>query len=172
VAIEGDQLRQWFKLGDHVKLHAESVILSPKMWKKYKSKYGLQWNEVKFILGSANSVPTTSGLYAFVVTPPADDFPPSNWLFYIGEVGATGGNGRTLRARYKEYLSELKRMTRPSISTVLNRYRKYTSFYYCELDWQLTNIKVVESELISALWPPVNRADFELDVRSVRRAWP
>jgi hypothetical protein len=156
---------------DEVKLHAEQVVLSPAMWGRYKSKRGLKWTKVRFDETSTLQIPLSRGLYAFVVSPPAEDFPPSNWLFYIGEVGAKGGEGRTLRARFNEYLGELTRMTRPKVATYLNRYDGHIDFYYCELDWKAHPIKLIESKLITALWPDANRADWEVEFRTVRAAF-
>jgi hypothetical protein len=171
VATKGKDYDLWFKLVQETKAHTESVVLHPAMWARYVAVRGLKWTSLKFEDASLPKIPAERGLYAFAVCPPAEDFPPSNWLFYIGEVGATGRKGRTLQARFSEYLDELTRMKRPNVAAHLTRYNGHIDFYYCPLDWQAQDIKLIESELISALWPEANRADYHVGIRAVRRAF-
>ncbi len=159
------------KLVAEVKEHTEQVRLTPTYWKNYTTGHGLKWTLVPFDKPSRSKVPKKPGLYAFAVHPPHSDFPPSVWLFYVGEVGATGSPARTLWVRYAEYLAELENTVRKKVGTFLFRYRGYTSFYYCVLDPATVDIKSVESELISALWPDANITDFDAAVSSIRRAF-
>lgn len=167
--IDDDGL--WFALVQETKVHTEHVILSPTMWAKYTTHRGLSWTRVPFEAAAQSQVPAQEGLYAFAVRPPVADFPPSSWLFYVGEVGATGGNNRTLTVRFGEYLRELSKMKRPSIAAPLKLYNGHIDFYYCPLDHANDDIKQIEQDLITAMWPWANRADFAVDVRQVRRAF-
>lgn len=152
-------------------MFTEAFVLHPGSWNAYKSTMGLSWAHVAFDHRSRAKVPKKPGLYAFAVRPPHFDFPPSSWLFYIGEVGATGSAARTLWQRYKEYLDELDENVRKKVGAYLHRYRGYVRFYFCELDPSSTDLKALESELISALWPSGNVKDFNLRSSGTRRAF-
>ena len=99
------------------------------------------------------------------------DFPPNNYLFYIGEVGATGGVGRTFKRRFQEYLDEYREITRPKVAQFLHSYKGTIDFYYCELDHLAVDIKALETELLTALLPIANVADIEPEIRAARRAF-
>lgn len=156
---------------DEVKKYTEEVVLNPSLWRGYSSKTALTWKHVDFDRPSRARVPKKPGLYAFAVQPPYVDFPPSSWLFYVGEVGATASQSRTLWQRYKEYLGELETSVRKKVGSVIYRYNGYVRFYYCELDPMVSNIKNIESELITALWPFANINDFCMNAAGTRRAF-
>ncbi|MEH3107742.1 MAG: hypothetical protein PGN09_10825 [Sphingomonas fennica] len=154
-----------------IKVHREEAVLYPKLWKRYKAKRALSWKTLPFNEATRAKVPKTQGLYAFVVKPEVGDLPPSGWLFYIGEVGATASPSRTFWKRYEEYLGELSKVTRPKMSMLLERYKGYIHFYYCELDPKTVDLKAVEAELITAAWPYANIKDFDVQYRQLRRAF-
>ena len=154
-----------------IKRHREFFVLHPPSWKRYGSGLALTWEHVAFNRSERARVPRKPGLYAFAVQPPHTDFPPSSWLFYVGEVGATGSENRTLWQRYKEYLNELEDSIRPKMGHLIYRYRDYVQFYYCELDPTANDLKALETKLISALWPDGNINDFDADVARIRRAF-
>ncbi|THD34462.1 MAG: hypothetical protein E7773_14835 [Sphingomonas sp.] len=154
-----------------IKRHMEDYVLHPPSWRNYRSALPLKWQHVDFNRTSRALVPKKPGLYAFAVQPPHADFPPSSWLFYVGEVGATGSEKRTLWQRYKEYLNELEESIRAKVGTFIYRYRGYVRFYYCELDPAANDLKAMEMMLISALWPDGNINDFDADVARIRRAF-
>lgn len=156
---------------DEVKVYTEPFVLHPGKWKTYKSAQPLTWRHVDFDVASRAKVPKVPGLYAFAVQPPHADFPPSSWLFYVGEVGSTGSAARTLWQRYKEYLVELEESVRAKVGSLLYRYNGYVRFYFCELDPAQADIKAIESELISALWPAGNIRDFNAGSAGTRRAF-
>ncbi|MES2096778.1 MAG: hypothetical protein V4459_08445 [Pseudomonadota bacterium] len=156
---------------DEAKVYTEPFVLNPVKWKAYKSTAPLTWKHVDFNAASRVKVPKSPGLYAFAVQPPHADFPPSSWLFYVGEVGATGSEARTLWQRYKEYLVELDESIRAKVGSFIFRYNGFVRFYFCELDPKTADIKAIESELISALWPEGNIRDFNVGSAGTRRAF-
>lgn len=99
------------------------------------------------------------------------DFPPNSYLFYIGEVGATGGRQRTFPRRFQEYLDEYENVTRPKVAHFLIRYKGAIDFYYCELDHLAVDIKALETKLLTALLPIANVRDIEPDISAGRRAF-
>ncbi|SEL80195.1 hypothetical protein SAMN05216382_2677 [Sphingomonas palmae] len=163
--------RQFIQHTDGIKLHREDFVLYPHLWQRYGKGRGLKWKTIPFDRSKRPEVPKTQGLYAFVVHPSVSDLPPSAWLFYIGEVGATASKARTFWKRYDEYLGELDRTTRPKLSMLLERYRGHVHFYYCELDPTTVDLKAVEAELITAAWPYANIKDFHVQYGQVRRAF-
>ena len=137
--------------------------MPPRQWGAYTSTVPLAWKYVNFDRPSRAKVPRKPGLYAFAVQPPHTDFPPSSWIFYVGEVGATNRPARTLWKRYDEYLKELDESVRAKVGRLIYKYRGFVRFYYCELDPTVIDIKAVETQLISALWPYANKNDFDAE---------
>ncbi len=156
---------------DEVKKYTEEVVLHPGLWRGYSSAGMFTWKHVDFDRPSRARVPKKPGLYAFAVQPPHANFPPSSWLFYVGEVGATASPSRTLWQRYKEYLNELDTSVRKKVGSIIYRYNGYVRFYYCELDPKMVNIKNLERDLITALWPYANIRDFSIDIAGTRQAF-
>ena len=156
---------------DEKKKYTEEVVLHPGLWRGYPATGVLKWNHVDFDRPSRARVPKRPGLYAFAVQPPHANFPPSSWLFYVGEVGATDSPARTLWKRYKEYLNELETSVRKKVGSIIYRYNGYVRFYYCELDPTINDLKIMETELITALWPYANINDFSAEVAGTRRAF-
>ncbi len=165
------EFRRFHNDTDAIKLHREEVVLWPKLWSRRNISLGLEWNVLPFSRATRSRVPRTKGLYAFAVQASVTDLPPHSWLFYIGEVGAGSSEDRTLWKRYGEYLGELDRVTRPKMSMLLERYKGYVQFYYCEIDPEEIDLKALESELITAAWPYANIKDFDVQYGPVRRAF-
>ena len=99
------------------------------------------------------------------------DFPTNSYLFYIGQVGASGSPPRTFPRRFQEYLDEYRVVTRPRVARFLHNYQGVIDFYYCELDHLKVDIKMLESELITALLPAANVSDIHPDISPARRAF-
>lgn len=163
--------RQFLQETDNIKIHKEEAVLYPKLWTRYKNSRGLNWKALPFNKATRPKVPRTQGIYAFIVHPAVSDLPPNGWLFYIGEVGATDSAARTFWKRYDEYLGELDKTKRPKLSMLLERYKGYVHFYYCELDPVSVDLKALEAELITAAWPYANIKDFHVQYGQVRRAF-
>ncbi|MGU3541371.1 hypothetical protein [Methylobacterium sp. A52T] len=161
----------WFELVNEIKLHEESFVLYPKMWDRYGPPIGLTWSKVEFVEAARSSLPQSGGLYAFAIRAPNPDFPPNSYLFYIGEVGATGSASRTFPTRFNEYLRELRIMTRPKVGYYLHKFYGYIDFYYCPIDHSTVDIKALESRLITSLWPKANVKDFDASIRPARAAF-
>lgn len=158
------------ELADYIQTHTREFVLAPKKWAEYRSIQPLKWKHVDFNKASRVHVPKERGLYAFAVQPPHTDFPPSSWLFYVGEVGADSGPTRTLWKRYAEYLVELEDNVREKVGRMIYKYRGHVRFYYCVLDPKVVDIKAIESELISALWPYANKRDFNARSSRTKKA--
>lgn len=156
---------------DYIENQTRLYTLAPKQWAAYTSSVSLTWKHVNFNRASRAKVPRKPGLYAFAVQPPHADFPPSSWLFYVGEVGATDRPARTLWKRYGEYLKELDESVRPKVGRMIYKYRDFVRFYYCELDPKVVDIKAIETQLISALWPYANKNDYDAESARTKRAF-
>ncbi len=164
--------RDFIRRTDALKIHTEEIVLMPELWQHYGTEVaGLVWNSVPFDYASRGRVPKSKGIYAFVVHPAIRDLPINGWLFYIGEVGAGSSEARTFWKRYREYLNELKDTTRPTLSMLLERYRGFVTFYYCQLDPATVDIRALESRLITAAWPHANIKDFDVQFAQARNAF-
>lgn len=137
---------------DVAKAHQHIILLWPKLWKGYLegSNYQFTWSETQFVASEANSIPTESGIYTFVVKPQLAGHPSCGYLMYIGRTK------RTFRKRFREYLSEMQRESgRPLIVNVLNKYKDNCFFCYATVSDD-QDISAIEDALVVALRPPCN----------------
>lgn len=144
---------------DLASYHVKKFILSPNQWSAYNNPVPLTWVGVKFDSSSAQSIPTKNGVYSFVVEPGICGHPAARYLLYIGRAR---GKTTTLRARYKQYLTEkVAAKGRPLIQSMLNLWADHLWFYYAPVTNKapVTNNQLIdqlEEDLIAAYLPPRN----------------
>jgi len=138
---------------DEAKAHEHSFCLWPRLWQEYarRPSHAFQWRKCRFAATSVSKVPQKPGLYTFVVQPCVARHPSCSYLMYIGKTK------RTLRTRFREYLSSKGRVgTRPNISRLLNKYPDNLYFLYTTVE-DGAQLGQMEEDLIAALVPPYNR---------------
>ena len=143
---------------DHLEGLGRNFILDPSGWAKFETKVKLDWWYVPFESTNRQSVPSTRGIYAFVVEYNQSQFPPHGYLMYIGITG--NANKRTLRNRYSDYLRGIKSEKRARVRWMLNKFDGCLSFYFAEIPDRRVNLEKLESDLLNVIHPPCNKADF------------
>lgn len=105
-----------------------SFRLYPELWKTAElgAYYnGRAWNSVKFAEPPPD-IPTTSGIYMFVVGPYCGGIQDHSYIFYVGKA-------KNLRTRYGDYLNEKAGKVaspRKLVMTFLNNFEGFTYFHY------------------------------------------
>ncbi len=128
-------------------------ILSPDQWSGYANPTPLNWICVKFNAANAASVPSSNGVYTFVVNPGICQHPATQYPLYIGRA-----RGISLRDRYRGYLREkVADKGRPPIQSMLNKWSDHLWFYYAVVP-DITAIDDLESDLLTAFLPPFNQS--------------
>ena len=136
-------------------------ILSPSQWAGYANPTVLRWKRVKFSASNVASVPSSNGVYSFVVDPEICNHPATHYLLYIGRA-----RGVTLRGRFGDYLREqVKDKGRPHMKMMLNKWKDHLWFYYAEVP-DASAIDALEEDLLAAYLPPFNRS-FPATIREV-----
>ena len=161
----------WFRLVEELHQFRESFIVAPRLWEDYGPPFGLTWNKVDFEPSSKIILPPAKGLYAMTVRARNPDFPPASYLFYVGQVGASGSPDRTFPVRFQDYLNEYSRIKRPKVARFLHKYKGHIDFYYCVLDHSMVDIGALEKKIITALLPMANTSDIEPSISAARRAF-
>ena len=87
---------------DLYKRHVKSFFLYPKFWIDGEDEITvpLVWKNIRFTKDNYASIPTSKGVYAFVVLPEFKHLFETRYLFYVGKTN------RTLRQRFREYLDD------------------------------------------------------------------
>jgi hypothetical protein len=143
----------------------QRVIFWPERWKRFNPPAGItwQWKSVPFEKSSSSSVPKDQhGLYTFVLCPQIASHPKNHFILYIGKA-----DKMTLRDRFRSYFDDMRRIKRPAICYVLNKYVGYLEFCFTPVQ-QPSEIEQGEESLLSALLPPYN-AEFPAEVSQVIR---
>lgn len=156
------------KLVDRLKSDSIEFWLSPTQWRRSKVPRKLLWKYVPFKKSEATVVPTSRGVYAFLVTNSPSGLPPHGYLMYIGETG--NQSQETLHSRFLSYFREMKDESR-GVHYVLNKYEKYLYFHFCEVTDKRRNLRKLEEALCDTLVPPYNFRDFSAELRNAKPAF-
>lgn len=102
--------------------------LHPQLWRdpSIRNFYqGRVWNYVDFISTPPMSLPATSGIYMFVVSPRCADLIDHSYIFYFGQT-------KNFRQRYRQYLLERqnKGSRRPPVVHFLSHFDGFIQFHY------------------------------------------
>jgi hypothetical protein len=137
------------------------MVLYPPAWNGYRARVPLRWKLIKFTQENASKVPTTQGVYSFLVQPGIANHPKCSYLLYIGQTSK-----QNFRKRYRQYMDEQKAgddSRRPHITEMLEKWEGYLWFGYAVIG-QKRLIEEVEMDLIDAYLPPMNR-DFRAKIQ-------
>lgn len=149
-------------------LHGFFLDLSS--WKKFKSKWKLQWQKIRFSDSTHGSIPKERGIYVFTVELSPSKLPVHGYMLYIGITG-DGESAQDLYKRYAQYLLHLKNEDgRPAIYYMLKNWSEHLFFNFVPLPNKKTNLARIEQAFINAVDPPVNKRDLEATIRAAKAA--
>ena len=151
---------------DEIGKDKRDFYLSPSRWRTSEVGFNLTWSHVKFTERNRGVVPTTPGVYAFIVQHDNGHFPPHGFIMYIGITGSRNTE-RTLQKRYYDYLQEQKRGKRPRVHYMLDKYCDDIYFYYVSIDDEGVDLEKLELDLNDAILPPVVVKDFSGEIRAL-----
>lgn len=158
---------------DEIGKYMIDVTLSPK--KMMSDEYdfaSLDWSSISYGDKELEKVPDDKrGVYAFVVCHPSDVLPPHGYVLYIGIAGRK--SQRSLRARYKDYLSQSGVLKRPKIARMIGHWHEVLRFFFVPVDEDVSSeeLEKLEQQLNTALIPPFSVGDLEADTKRKRRAF-
>lgn len=158
------------KLTKRFKGDSYGFYLNLKKWKKFKTRYKLDWQKVRFNEANRTSIPQKPGLYFFVLAIEPSKLPDHGYILYVGEAGH-GSSGNTLRNRYNDYLRDQRTGSgRPRVVYMLQEWEEDLFFHYVDLEKAKSEIKGIEEKIINALIPPINISDLQIENRVAVKA--
>lgn len=149
--------------------HEVTFRLVPSQLAAFACGRPLVWATVKFDEQNAKRVPSTRGVYAFVVQATDKPLPPHGYVMYAGKAG--DGN-HSLRKRFRDYCRDKKRPKRPGIHRLLNNWDGVLAFSYAEINDRAVPLEPIEHAINDALLPPYSDNDFSAGVRAALNAFP
>ena len=168
------------ELDDFVNASAEhlkyrfSVVLEPdKLVAADSALQPLAWQSIPYGRDEIDKVPNDKrGIYAFAINHPSRVLPPHGYVLYIGIAGRD--SDRSLRQRYREYLSESKVCKRERIARMIGCWRSILRFFFAPVEESVTSedLKTLERTLNTALLPPFSINDTDAETRQRMRAFP
>ncbi len=132
----------------------------------------LTWNSIKYGDAEVDKVPGDKrGVYAFSVYQPSQVLPPHGHILYIGIAGRK--SNRSLKERYKDYLTPQKIIKRERIARMIGTWHKVLRFHFAPIDDAMTSeqLEQLERDLNTALLPPFSEGDLDADTKRKRRAF-
>lgn len=135
---------------NQLKAHHRCFYLWPRQWKACELQEPFSWVTHPFKNDQIENIPSSPGIYSFVIRPGLVSHPACSYLMYIGKTE------RTLRERFSEYFVEQNNDSRrPKIVRLLRMYRGYL-YFCCSVIREAEQINKIEEELINAYLPPCN----------------
>ena len=133
----------------------------------------LNWQSIKFNAEEEiDHIPDDKrGVYAFVISTDANPMPIHGYIMYIGIAGRD--SNRSLRTRYREYLTMSAVLRRPKINTLIANWYSVLRFFFAPVDddFPSADLKDLEIKLNTAWMPPCVEADIEASTRRMRSAF-
>lgn len=132
----------------------------------------LAWDSIKYGDAEIDKVPGDKrGVYAFSIYQPSQVLPPHGHVLYIGIAGRK--SDRSLKERYKDYLSPKKIIKRDRIARMIGTWREVLRFHFAPIEDSMTSeqLEQLERDLNTALLPPFSEGDLEADTKRKRRAF-
>lgn len=165
VGIHSDLVNQTKKY----KADLYEFSLSMAQWRKFKTRYKLNWEKARFEEDSHALIPKERGIYAFTVELNPSKLPSHGYILYIGITGDT--SSATLHSRYAQYAANLRKEDgRPAVFFMLKNWSGDLFFNYAPLPDTSIDLVKMERALLSAIIPPVNKRDIEATITAARAA--
>lgn len=154
--------------------HSLTFVLTPEHLAARNSVLeSLDWQAVPFADTEALvRIPDDKrGVYAFAIRQESTVLPPHSYVLYIGIAGRR--SQRSLRDRYKDYLSASHLIRRARLARMISTWHNVLTFYFAPVESAVTSnqLQTLERELNSALIPPFSEGDLEADLKQKRRAF-
>lgn len=138
-------------------------------WRKFKSRYRLDWQKLRFGDADHMRVPKERGIYVFTLELAPGKLPMHGYILYVGITG--DDSDQNLYKRYSQYLLDRKNEEgRPAVLFMLMNWRDDLFFNFVPLPNKSIDLARIERTFIDAVRPPINRRDFAATIRSARAA--
>jgi hypothetical protein len=152
-----------------LKADSHSFYLDLKSWRKFKTKYKLDWQKVRFEKASQPALPHDRGVYAFVLELQPTKLPVHGYIMYVGITGDDSGG--TLYKRYQRYLYEFRTKSgRPAVYYMMENWEGDLHFHYAALPNAAADLAKIEQSFIKAVLPPINKKDIEASLSKAKAA--
>lgn len=152
------------------KLYKVDFVINPDAWGSANIAPPFLWESVEFQEEKVEEIPTDPGLYAFVLRLPYDGLPGHGWVLYIGETGH-GDSKHNLRARFKNYHAERRKLKRQNVYFMLNAWKDHLHFFYTRLPDRKHELKTLETKLLDAFKPPYVTSGYSGALMSPQKAY-
>ncbi len=141
------------------------IQLNPSRWKKFCEEYEYNWSFTLFEPNNVNKIPEKPGLYCFYIGHKLRCLPTIGLALYGGITF------RTLKVRFKEYLSEKQKDNgRIPVKKFLNVFDGELSFGWVIVE-DIQTLKQLEKDFNDAMMPPYSIKDYSAKVRGGKSAW-
>lgn len=138
-------------------------------WKKFKCKYKLPWQKIRFSESTHAAIPHERGIYVFTLELSSCKLPSHGYILYVGITG--DGSDQNLYKRYAQYLLNLKNEDgRPAVYYMLKNWANHLFFNFVPLPNRSVDLARIEGAFINSVFPPVNKRDFDATVRAPKAA--
>ncbi len=160
---------------DEIARYRLDFILSQSKIIKKENEYvisTLNWDSIKYGTAELEKIPDDKrGVYAFSICQQSEVLPLHGYILYIGIAGRD--SKRSLRRRYKDYLSEREVIKRKRIARMIGTWHRVLRFFFAPVDDDVSSddLKTLEKQLNTVLMPPFSVNDLEADVKEKRSAF-
>jgi hypothetical protein len=147
-------------MNDKIGRYKIAFTLSPDLLqKRINIINNLDWKSIPYGNKDKNNLPNKRGIYAFVIYTKSNILPSHSYVMYIGIAGRR--SNRSIKERYKDYLSISQVRKRANITRLIGMWNKVLHFTYATIDDNMTSevLEELEKQLNDALLPPFSKGD-------------
>lgn len=138
-------------------------------WRKFKTRYKLDWQKKPFSESSRPDIPEVRGIYAFTLEATGVKLPSHGYILYMGITGDT--SDANLKKRFGQYLLHLQNEDgRPAVFYMLKNWQGDLQFNFVPLPDKSVDLAKIERAFLNALIPPVNKRDLDAEITAVKAA--
>ena len=147
-----------------LKSESHSFHMDLNRWRRFKSRHSLQWQKVRFDRENQDLIPEQRGIYVFTVELEPSKLPVHGYMMYVGITGHESERAN-LRKRFSQYLRHQRTDSgRPRIRYLLQNWKGDLYFNFVPLPQTNVDLETMEAAFINAVYPPVNRRDFDAEL--------
>ena len=151
------------------KSELHGFFLDIRSWRRFRTRYKLNWQKTRFGEASHSLIPKERGIYVFRLELAPGKLPAHGYILYVGITGHD--SDANLYLRYAQYLRNLKNQDgRPAVYYMLANWADDLFFNFVPLPDRSIDLEKIESAFINALLPPVNKRDLEAEIRAAKAA--
>jgi hypothetical protein len=147
----------------------QHFFLDFRRWRRFSTRYKLEWKKERFGEATRPSIPNERGIYVFTAELSPGKLPSHGYILYMGITGDV--SNATLRSRYAQYLRQHNTQRgRPAITYMLSNWEDDLFFNFATFPNKAVDLSKLENAFLDSVNPPMNKRDLGATITNAKAA--